>query len=65
MWEEDADERTSFFRRREMRPNLIPRVGEQNNNRGGDRNGGGDKNGGVDRRRNGGESFGEDERDVE
>jgi len=48
-----------------MRPNLIPRVGEQNNNRGGDRNGGGDKNGGVDRRRNGGESFGEDERDVE
>ena len=26
-----------------MRLNLIPRVGEQNNNRGGDRNGGGDK----------------------
>ena len=39
----NADERMSFFRRREMRPNLIPRVGEQNNNRGGDRNGGGDK----------------------
>jgi len=35
-----------------MRPNLIPRLGEQNNNRGSDRNGGGDKNGGVDRRRN-------------